>query len=131
MMLSNSNFIRFDKVRRSYLPEKLTAGFLMALPVFSPVSSIDETGEKTGKAIRKPAVSFSGKYERRTLSNLIKLELLNIIRDNYFWIIIGCGSLFLSFVFWLGSNNNGVPDFPRTVTLLGIFNDAFPFFVLD
>src|ERR1700744_1615559 len=26
-------------------------------------ASIDETGEKTGKAIRKPAVSFSGKYE--------------------------------------------------------------------
>lgn len=92
-------------------------------------ASIDETGEKRNIVIRKPAVSFSGKYERRTLSNLIKLELLNIMRDNYFWIIIGCGSLFLGFVFWLGSNTNGVPDFPRTVTLLGIFNDAFPFFI--
>jgi len=92
-------------------------------------ASIDETGEKSGKLIRIPAVSFTGRYERRTLTNLIKLELLNIIRDNYFWIILGCGSLFLGFVFWLGSNNAGVPDFPRTVTLLDIFNDAFPFFI--
>lgn len=92
-------------------------------------ASIDETGEKTGKPIKTPAVSFTEKYERRTLSNLIKLELLNIIRDNYFWIILGCGSMFLGFVFWMGSNNAGVPDFPRTVTLLDIFNDAFPFFI--
>lgn len=90
---------------------------------------IDETGEKSGKLIRTPTVSFTGKYERRTLANLVKLELLNIIRDNYFWIIIGCGGTFLGFLLWLGGNNFGVPDFPRTVTLLGIFNDAFPFFI--
>lgn len=92
-------------------------------------ASIDETGEKSGRPISIPAVSFTEKYERRTLSNLIKLELLNIIRDNYFWIILGCGSIFLGFVFWLGSNNAGVPDYPRTVALLDIFNDAFPFFI--
>jgi hypothetical protein len=93
-------------------------------------AAIDEvTNRVNNKAIKTPAVSFSGKYERRTLSNLIRLELLNIIRDNYFWIIVITGSLFLGFVFWLGNNNYGVPDLPRTVTLLGIFNDAFPFFI--
>jgi len=92
-------------------------------------ASIDETGDKSNKTINAPKIRFNGKYERRTLTNLIRIELLNIISDNYFWIIIGCGSIFMGFVFWLGNNNGGVPDFPRTVTLLGIFNDAFPFFI--
>lgn len=92
-------------------------------------AAIDEPTEKRNKILATPTVNFSKKYERTTLGRLIRLELLNIIRDNYFWIIIGCGSLFLGFIFWLGSNTNGVPDFPRTVTLLSIFNEAFPFFL--
>jgi len=93
-------------------------------------AAIDDINTKvTNKAIKIPAVSFAGKYERRVLSNLVKLELLNIIRDNYFWIIVGSGSIFLGFVFWLGERNYGIPDLPRTVMLLSIFNDAFPFFI--
>jgi len=93
-------------------------------------AAIDDTSTKaTNKVIKIPAVSFAGKYERRVLSNLVKLELLNIIRDNYFWIIVGSGSIFLGFVFWLGERNYGIPDLPRTVMLLSIFNDAFPFFI--
>jgi ABC-2 type transport system permease protein len=93
-------------------------------------AAIDEAGAKTKNQVTvKPDVSFTGKYNRNTLGNLVKVELLNIIRDNYFWIILLSGSLFLGFVFWLGDNRNGVPDFPRTVTLLAIFNDAFPFFI--
>jgi ABC-2 type transport system permease protein len=93
-------------------------------------AAIDDINIKaTNKVIKIPAVSFAGKYERRVLSNLIKLELLNIIRDNYFWIIVGSGSIFLGFVFWLGERNYGIPDLPRTVMLLSIFNDAFPFFI--
>ncbi|WP_419702006.1 hypothetical protein [Mucilaginibacter sp. NFX135] len=93
-------------------------------------AAIDEINTKaTNNPIKIPAVSFAGKYERRVLSNLVKLELLNIIRDNYFWIIVGSGSIFLGFVFWLGERNYGIPDLPRTVMLLSIFNDAFPFFI--
>jgi ABC-2 type transport system permease protein len=93
-------------------------------------ASIDDTTDRTARqVIKTPAVSFTGKYKGRTLSNLIRLELMNIIRDNYFWIIVVTGSLFLGFVFWLGNNNYGVPDLPRTVMLLGIFNDGFPFFI--
>ncbi len=36
---------------------------------------------------------------------------------------------FLGFVFWLGSGDFGVPNFPRTVVLFDIFNDVFPFFI--
>ncbi|TWI98632.1 ABC-type transport system involved in multi-copper enzyme maturation permease subunit [Mucilaginibacter frigoritolerans] len=93
-------------------------------------AAIDETGGKTNrKQLATPIVNFSGKYNRQTLANLIRVELLNIIRDNYFWIIVISGSLFLGFVFWLGNMTFGVPDLPRTVVLLDIFNDAFPFFI--
>ena len=92
-------------------------------------AAIDETGTRSNKTLKIPAVSFSGRYNEITLKSLIKLELLNIIRDNYFWIIVGAGSVFLGFVFWLGDNNFGIPDLPRTALLLGIFNDAFPFFI--
>jgi len=92
-------------------------------------SAIDEVGTRSNKILKTPAVSFSDKYNQTTLKGLIRLELLNIIRDNYFWIIIGAGSVFLGFVFWLGDNHNGVPDLPRTVTLLGLFAEAFPFFI--
>jgi ABC-2 type transport system permease protein len=77
----------------------------------------------------KGRTSFTGSYNRKTLFKLTRLELLNIIRDNYFWIILFSGVVFLGFVFWMGNNNNGVPDFPRSVVLLGIFNDVFPFFI--
>jgi ABC-2 type transport system permease protein len=80
-------------------------------------------------ALLRPKISFTGNYNRSTLFNLTKIELLNIIRDNYFWIILSSGIVFLGFVFWMGNNNNGVPEFPRTVMLLDIFNNVFPFFI--
>jgi len=92
-------------------------------------AAIDEAGTRSSKALKIPDVSFSGRYNKTTLRSLLKLELLNIIRDNYFWIIIGAGSVFLGFVFWLGDRNFGVSDFPRTVSLLAIFADGFPFFI--
>ncbi len=93
-------------------------------------AAIDETSVKAnGKPLKIPVVNFSDKYNRQTLANLVRVELLNIIRDNYFWIIVISGSLFLGFVFWLGNMAYGVPDLPRTVVLLDIFNDAFPFFI--
>ncbi|KAA2238867.1 hypothetical protein F0L74_21880 [Chitinophaga agrisoli] len=92
-------------------------------------AAIDEVVAVPNRIMPVPAISFTGGYERRTLSGLIRLELLNIMRDNYFWIIVSSGSLFLGFVFWLGERNYGAPDFPRTVTLLAIFNNTFPFFI--
>jgi len=93
-------------------------------------ASIDEVVSKDRQTkIKTASISFGRTYSRSTLYNLVKLELRNIVRDNYFWIILGCGLVFLGFVFWMGSGNNGVNDYPRTVMLLNIFNDAFLFFV--
>lgn len=72
---------------------------------------------------------FSGSYNWKTLVSLTKTELLNIIRDNYFWIIIICGLTFLGFVFFMGNSFYSIPDFPRTVELLDIFNEVFLFFI--
>lgn len=74
-------------------------------------------------------VSFEKPYNIKTLKSLTKIELMNILRDNYFWFIVGAGSVFLGFVFWLGQRTYDVPDFPRTVALIDMFNEVFPFFV--
>ncbi|HLX67426.1 MAG TPA: hypothetical protein VKR41_10535, partial [Puia sp.] len=89
----------------------------------------DEVSERSNAPLKTPVLNFAGRYNRDTLGSLIRLELLNIIRDNYFWIIIGAGSAFLGFAFWMGVTNGGVAEYPRTVQLLSIFDDAFPFFI--
>ena len=89
----------------------------------------DEAGVRSGSALNTPGVSFSGTYNRRVMGSLVRLELLNIIRDNYFWIIVGLGGAFLGFAFWMGASNGEVSDYPRTVLLLAVFSDAFPFFI--
>ncbi|HXB33870.1 MAG TPA: hypothetical protein VNV35_10625 [Puia sp.] len=89
----------------------------------------DETSARSNVVLKTPALNFAGRYNRQMLAGLIRLELLNIIRDNYFWVIIGLGGGFLGFAFWMGNGNYGVFDYPRTVTLLSVFDDAFPFFI--
>ncbi len=91
---------------------------------------IDEEHTPGGIAeLKNTRVTFKKPYAINTLKSLTKIELLNIIRDNYFWFIVGTGSFFLGFVFWMGMRNYDVPDYPRTVVLLDIFNDVFPFFI--
>ncbi|WP_295794158.1 hypothetical protein [Mucilaginibacter sp.] len=93
-------------------------------------AAIDDEPAKVKRAINQNVkVSFTKPYNRKTLFNLSRLELMNILRDNYFWIIVIAGLVFLGFVFWLGNRDYGVPYYPRTVMLLGIFNDVFPFFI--
>ena len=75
----------------------------------------------------QPAVRFDRTYNRRTLATLFRLELNNLFRDNYFWIIIGAGLLFLVFIFSAGTHTNGVPDLPRTIEFLQI--DPFFMFI--
>lgn len=93
-------------------------------------ASIDEGILKVNPVIfDNVKTDFTGKYNRRTLLQLTKLELRNIARDNYFWIILSSGLVFLAFVFSLGAREYGVSDFPRTVALFYIFNDVFTFFI--
>jgi ABC-2 type transport system permease protein len=92
-------------------------------------AKIDEVRSERRAGILKTKPIFGKSYNLRTLINLTKMELRNIVRDNYFWIIVSCGLVFLGIFFWMGTGDNGVPDFPRTVVLLDIFNSAFLFFL--
>jgi ABC-2 type transport system permease protein len=74
-------------------------------------------------------VSFTGEYHRRTLFTLTRIELLNIIRDNYFWIILSCGTIFMSLIFWNIGGRYGIPDLRRTFLMIIGFNENFLFFV--
>ena len=76
-----------------------------------------------------PHVQLQGSYYRRTLASLTRIELLNIIRDNYFWIILSGGYIFLSFVFWHGPGSYDTRDYPRTVFFVDAFADVFIFFI--
>lgn len=88
---------------------------------------IDETNNRTHQILIRPAVRFSGNYNLNTLKNLINLELTNVLRDNYFTVILGAGSIWLGFIMWLGDNHHNVADLPRTVIYLGLFAETFPF----
>jgi len=93
-------------------------------------AAIDHDVSKVKRVIFKNVkADFAGGYNRRTLWQLSRLELSNIARDNYFWIILSSGLAFLAFVFWMGSREYNVPSFPRTVLLFNIFNDVFTFFI--
>lgn len=79
--------------------------------------------------IPKVRVSFKKPYGKRTLISLLKTELLNLVSDNYFWIILSSGIFFLLLSFWMGVSPFGIPELPRTVLLFNIFNDTFPFYL--
>ena len=74
-------------------------------------------------------VSFGKKYKRPVLYTLTKIEILNIIRDNYFWTIIVAGSIFLGIIFSHGMMIEGVRNYPRTGMILFIFNKNFLLFL--
>ncbi|HVX51745.1 MAG TPA: hypothetical protein VHB48_16405, partial [Chitinophagaceae bacterium] len=74
------------------------------------------------------AVSYK-KYSGKILYTLTRIEVLNIIRDTYFWLIIGGGSVFLGMMFWHVWGRYWVPDFPRTSMILMAFTGNFLVFV--
>jgi ABC-2 type transport system permease protein len=93
-------------------------------------AAIDETGvRKKGAFVRARVIDFSGSYNRQTFYNLTMLELRNILRDNYFWIIIVLGAVSLGFAFWMPPGDFWVENFPRTIDFLGDFDITFIFFV--
>jgi len=93
-------------------------------------SAIDEPlARKKAAFVRAGAIDFTGSYNNRTFYNLVLLELRNILRDNYFWIIIVLGGVSLGFSFWMTPDFFSVDNFPRTVDFLSAFEDTFIFFV--
>jgi ABC-2 type transport system permease protein len=93
-------------------------------------AAIDEPKDRQKATFaRASAIDFSGSYNRRTLYQLVSLETRNILRDNYFWIIIVLGAVALGFSFSMPPNFYGVDNFPRTIDFLNDFDGTFIFFV--
>jgi ABC-2 type transport system permease protein len=93
-------------------------------------SAIDEpAARKKASFTRAGHTDFSGSYNRRTFYNLTRLELRNILRDNYFWIIILLGVVVLGMSFWMPPSFFWVDNFPRTVDFMEDFTSTFIFFV--
>jgi len=78
---------------------------------------------------RKVRIDLQGSYHRKTWFSLTRIELLNIIRDNYFWIILSGGLIFLTFVFYHGPGAIKVRDLPRSSFFMDVFGNVFGFFV--
>lgn len=98
---------------------------------FAPVKQ-KKTKNSVFKSSGSPVsftVSFEKKYNRPVLFTLTKIEILNIIRDNYFWIIIVAGSIFLGFIFSHGMMIDGVRNYPRTGMILFLFLNHFMIFL--
>lgn len=89
----------------------------------------DEPFRTPPSSISPVFVSFKKPYSKRILISLVKTELLNLVSDNYFWIILSSGVFFLLLSFWMGVSPYGIPELPRTVLLFNIFNDTFPFYI--
>lgn len=75
------------------------------------------------------SVAYEKNYLRKTLLTLTRIEIQNIVRDAYFWIIIGAGSFFMLMVFYHLWGRFNVPDFPLTTMILQAFNSNFPLFI--
>ncbi|MFI5154246.1 MAG: ABC transporter permease subunit [Chitinophagales bacterium] len=82
------------------------------------------------KTIPKVSTNFAGQYKINMIFSLAKIEWLSIVRDNYFRLILGVGTFFLGFLFWMGAGRQfNVPDLPRTVTIMDIYDHNFIFFI--
>jgi ABC-2 type transport system permease protein len=89
----------------------------------TPAARPDRTG------IRTVHVELEGGYYRRTLFSLTRIEVLNLIRDGYFWTILSGGIVFLALIFWHTPTSWRVGDYPRTVYFMNAFANNFMFFV--
>lgn len=64
----------------------------------------------------------------RNLWHLVKMEYLNIVKDNYFRAILLGGVLFLLVDYWLGYSSYSVPDRPITIFLMDYKNFNYQIF---
>jgi ABC-2 type transport system permease protein len=73
---------------------------------------------------------FSKNYRRNVLYTLSKIELLSVLRDNYFRLILLVGIFFLGVIFWNGNGSNfGVWNLPTTVFFMNMYDHDFLLFV--
>ncbi len=78
-----------------------------------------------------PVVNVSHKKEnqRNIFWNLVKIEFLNVVRDNYFRIILLAAVAFLIIDFLFGFSQYSVKNYPITAQLVELKNWDYTFFI--
>ena len=88
-----------------------------------------EKEEEAPVLIKNVQQNFGSSHTRKVWWNLVKIEFLNIIKDNYFWAILGGGIIFLTLDFWIGNTSYSVGDRPLTVFLMDYKNYNYSLFI--
>jgi ABC-2 type transport system permease protein len=85
-----------------------------------------EVRHTTAESIPFASANFARGYWLPVILSLAKTELTNILRDNYFRIILLAGICGMALSFWsAGPIEFGVPDAPRTTRFLGNYDHNF------
>ncbi|CAN5373841.1 M1 family aminopeptidase [soil metagenome] len=103
--------------------------FLQPENVRSRKSKNDHIPEAIPAIIKNVHKEFGSSQDRRIWWNLVKLEFLNIVKDNYFRAILGGGIIFLLLDFWIGNTLYSVSSKPLTVFLMDYKNDSYSIFI--
>jgi ABC-type transport system involved in multi-copper enzyme maturation permease subunit len=103
--------------------ERFFGGRRTRTPAGTPPAYSPETITAT------PHIQLRGSYYRRTLLSLTRIEVLNLVRDGYLWIILTGGLIFMSFIFWNAPKSWGVTDYPRTSFFMDAFAQHLLFFL--
>ena len=89
----------------------------------------EKAAEPAPVLIRNVHQNFGSQQTRAIWWNLVKIEFLNIVKDNYFKAILGGGVLFLLIDFWIGNTYYSVADKPLTVFLMDYKNYNYSIFI--
>ncbi len=73
--------------------------------------------------------NFTQGYGRKIWWSLTRLEFFNIVKDNYFKVILGGGVIFLFIDFWIGNTQFGVGNKPLTMVLMDYKNYNYSVFI--
>jgi len=124
------NFERFFGGRRTRTPAGTPPAYTSETatratkPVTGPDSAIG-----SGFAIEPGSAGVNPSYYRKTLLSLTRIELLNLVRDGYLWIILTGGLIFMGFIFWHAPQPWGITDYPRTSVFMDAFSQNLLFFL--
>jgi ABC-2 type transport system permease protein len=73
--------------------------------------------------------NFGNGHAKKIWWTLVKLEFLNILKDNYFRAILGGGVVFLLIDYWIGRTLYSVGNKPLTVFLMDYKNNTYTLFI--
>ena len=129
MLLNRLIWIGFALLIMAYAYWRFSFQKFLEPEQVSKRKSSKEKEEKAPQLIKNVHQEFGIGHTRKIWWNLVKIEFLNIIKDNYFRAILGGGVVFLIIDFWIGNTYYSVGDRPLTVFLMDYKNNNYSLFI--